>query len=238
MRPYFRYAALAAAAAIAACSDAATGPRAGDVRSAVPADRPSLDINSSARFWGFRSTTFSLTSAGGTYKIGDFYTLSVPANGVCSLSSSYGPGTWDSPCTTLGDGESITVTATYGITLNGPAVDFSPALRFSPDAQVTLSTSLYSGVLTSASDYFASHPSALRWFGMYYEPNLGSSLVTDAAVDPSLVTHVNLSTGIVWRRVKHFSGYSVTSGLACDPSPDNPDCVEGPPPVVDQPQQQ
>ena len=128
---------------------------------------------------------------------------------MCSLGSSYGPGTWDSPCTTLGDDESITVTATYGITLSGPAVDFSPALRFSPDAQVTLSTSLYSGVLTSASDYFASHPSALRFFGMYYEPNLGSTLVTDAALDPSLVTHVNLNTGIVWRRVKHFSGYTV-----------------------------
>jgi hypothetical protein len=240
MRPYIRHVVLAAVAATAAaCTDAATGPRAGDVRSAVPRDRPSLDVNSSARFWGFRSATFTLTSAGGTYRIGDsFYTLTVPANAVCSLSSSYGPGTWDSPCTTLGSDESITVTATYGITLNGPAVDFSPALRFSPDAQVTLSTSLYSNVLTSASDYFASHPSALRFFGMYYETTLGSSLVTDAATDPSLVTHVNLNTGIVWRRVKHFSGYSVATGLACDPSPDNPDCVEGPPPVVDQTQPQ
>jgi hypothetical protein len=233
MRPYLRPIVLAAAAVLAACSDAGTSPRSGDVRSAVPADRPSLDINSSSRFWGFRTTTFTLTSAGGTYQIGDFYTLNVPANGVCSLSSSYGPDTWDSPCTTLGDGETITVTATYGITSNGPSVDFSPALRFSPNAQTTLSTSLYSNVLTSASNYFASHPSALQFFGMYYEANLGSSLVTDAALDPSLVTHVNLSTGIVWRRVKHFSGYSVATGLACDPSPDNPDCVEGPPPIID-----
>jgi len=235
MRPYFRHVALAAvAAALAACSDVGTGPRTADVHNIVPADRPSLDINSSSWFWGFRTTTFTLTSAGGTYRIGDFYTLKVPANGVCSLSSSYGPGTWDSPCTTLGDGETITVTATYGITQNGPSVDFSPALRFSPSVQTTLATSLYSNVLTSAANYFASHPSSLRFFGMYYEASLGSSLVPDAALDPSLVTHVNLSTGIVWRRVKHFSGYSVTSGQSCDPSPDNPDCVAGPPPVVDQ----
>jgi len=234
MRPDFRHIALAAvAAALAACSDVGTGPRTADVHNLVPADRPSLDINSSSRFWGLRTATFTLTSVGGTYRIGDFYTLTVPANGVCSLSSLYGPGTWDSPCTTLGDGESITVTATYGITGNGASVDFSPALRFNPARQTTLSTSLYSNVLTTASDFFASHPSALRFFGMYYEASLGSSVVTDAAIDPSLVTHVNLSTGLVWRRVKHFSGYTVTTGAACDPSPDNPDCVEGPPPVVD-----
>jgi hypothetical protein len=226
------------AVALAACSDAATGPSTTKVRNTVAADRPSLDINSSSRFWGLRTATFTLTSAGGTYKIGDFYTLIVPANGVCSLSSSYGPGTWDSPCTTLASGESITVTATYGITANGPSVDFSPALRFNPGAQTTLSTSLYSNVLTSASDFFASHPSALRFFGMYYEASLGSSVVTDAAIDPSLVTHVNLGTGLVWRRVKHFSGYTVATGLACDPGPDNPDCIEGPPPVVDQTQPQ
>jgi hypothetical protein len=47
---------------------------------------------------------------------------------------------------------------------------------------------------------------------------------------------VNLTTGLVWRRVKHFSGYSVTSGLACDPSPGNPDCVDTGGPVVDQQQ--
>ncbi|MGH7619770.1 MAG: hypothetical protein ACREPM_21365 [Gemmatimonadaceae bacterium] len=88
-------------------------------------DRPSLDYNSASRFWGYRSTTFKLTSAGGTYNIGDsFYTLTVPANGVCNLSSSYGPNTWDSPCTTLRSGESITVTATYGFSSGGPVVDF------------------------------------------------------------------------------------------------------------------
>ncbi|MGH7619771.1 MAG: hypothetical protein ACREPM_21370 [Gemmatimonadaceae bacterium] len=69
---------------------------------------------------------------------------------------------------------------------------------------------------------------------MFYEPTLGAKLVGDASTDASLVTHINLSTGAVWRRIKHFSGYSVTAGTACDPSPDNPDCVEGPPPVVDQ----
>ena len=202
---------------------------------AVPDGAPSLDL--SAHSWGYRTATFTLTALAGTYNVGDgFYTLSVPANAVCTLTSSYGPGTWDSPCTTLGHNQSITVTATYGFSASGPVVDFSPQLRFSPSAEVTLSTSLYAPLLAEAHGYFAQHPSALNFFGMYYVPSLGAKIVTDAGSDPSLVTHVNLTTGLVWRRIKHFSGYSVATGLACDPSPDNPDCVEVAP-VVEQGQQ-
>lgn len=236
MRPYFRFAAvLVVAGGMAACSDSNTAPSVPTSQVVAPTDRPSLDYNGSARFWGYRTATFKLTSAGGTYNIGDsFYTLTVPANAVCNLQSSYGPGTWDTPCTTLGADESITVTATYGFSLTGPVVDFSPELRFSPSTQVTLSTSLYSFVLTSGRYYFSHNPSALRFFGMYYVPSLGGNVVTDAALDPSLVTHINLNTGLVWRRIKHFSGYSVATGLACDPSPDDPDCVPAPPPIVEQ----
>jgi hypothetical protein len=197
------------------------------------ANRPSLDVGGQPH-WGTRTATFTLTAAGGSFDVGGFFTLNVPANGVCSLTSSYGPGTWDDQCTTLGPDESITVTATYGLTHGGPIVDFSPELRFNPNLQVTLSTPLYASVLTGNADYFIQNPSALAFFGMYYVPTLDADVVTDAASDPSLVTHVNLTTGLVWRRIKHFSGYSVTSGLACTPSPNDPDCVEVPP-VIDQP---
>ena len=40
-----------------------------------------------------------------------------------------------------------------------------------------------------------------------------------------MVTHVNLTTGIVWRRVKHFSGYLVTAGFNCGPADDITTCV-------------
>jgi hypothetical protein len=154
---------------------------------------------------------------------------------VCDpATSSYGAGTWDLPCTTLHDGQSITVTATYGFTKNGLSVDFSPALRFNPKTEVRISTSVYAPILTRFSDYFASNPSSLHFLGIYYAPDLTSDGKTDAAFDTSLLTHVNLTTGVVWRRVKHFSGYSVTTGLPCDPSPDNPDCVDGGGPIVDQ----
>jgi hypothetical protein len=216
---------------LAACSDTGRSPSGPDMRALSATDGPSLDLGNP--WWGTRTATFTLTAAGGTFNIGDFYTLTVPANGVCSLSSSYGPGTWDAPCTTLGPNESITVTATYAFSHGGPSVDFAPALRFSPSVQVTLSTSLYAQILTNASGFFLAHPAALDFFGMYYAPSLGSNIVTDAAIDASLVTHINLTTGLVWRRIKHFSGYSVATGLACDPSPDDPDCVDVPP-IVEQ----
>jgi len=85
--------------------------------SVAPDGRP--DLRPSALFGGLRSTTFTLTSAGGSFDVGMF-TVNFPANSVCDPNaSSYGPGTWDSPCDTLDDGQSVTVTATYGFTFSG-----------------------------------------------------------------------------------------------------------------------
>jgi hypothetical protein len=225
-----------AAAAIAGCSDAATSPRDASTRAMSPGGVPTLDFAPSSLFSNYRTTTFTVTDDGGKFTIGDgLYTVVFPANSVCDpATSSYGAGTWDLPCTTLHDGQSITVTATYGFTKNGLSVDFSPALRFNQKTEVRISTSVYAPILTRFSDYFASNPSSLHFLGIYYAPDLTSDGKTDAAFDTSLLTHVNLTTGVVWRRVKHFSGYSVTTGLPCDPSPDNPDCVDGGGPIVDQ----
>jgi hypothetical protein len=190
-----------------------------------PDGRP--DLRPSSLFGGFRSTTFTLTAAGGSFDVGMF-TVNFPANSVCNpQTSSYGPGTWDSDCATLDAGQSVTVTATYGFTLaGGPVVDFSPALRFNPKTTVIISTDVYAPVLTYFKSYWLANPDALRFFGMYYTPDFGASGLTDAGSDPTLVTHVNLTSGLVWRRVKHFSGYNVSSGLPCDPSPDDPDCID------------
>lgn len=221
-------------AVLTGCSDSLTSPREAPTGAVTARDVPSLDYSGPYRFGGFRTASVVLTAAGGTYDIGDgFYTLNVPADGVCVLGSSYGPGEWESPCQTLADGESITVTATLGFANGGPMIDFSPELRFSPSVQVTLSTGIYAPLLTTLRPLFASNPSLLRYFGMYYTTDFGATGTTDAAFDASLVTHVNLRSGLVWRRIKHFSGYYLAGGKACDPSPDNPDCVEGPPPIVD-----
>jgi hypothetical protein len=221
-------------AAVAGCSDSATSPREGSTRALSPGGVPTLDLTPT--FSSYRTTTFTLTSAGGKYSIGDgLYTIVFPANSVCDpAKSSYGPGTWDDNCKTLSDGQSITVTATYGFTTQGLSVDFQPALRFSPKQEVRISTGVYAGILTTFSDYFAANPSALHFLAIYYAPDLTSAGKTDAAFDYSLITHVNLTTGQVWRRIKHFSGYNVTTGLPCDPSPDDPDCIDTGGPIIEQ----
>jgi hypothetical protein len=225
--------AVVAALMIGGCSESTAPTTLPRGLSVGPDGRP--DLRPSALFGGLRSTTFTLTSAGGSFDVGMF-NVNFPANSVCDpTTSSYGPGTWDSPCATLGDGQSITVTATYGFTLaGGPVVDFSPALRFSPNANVVISTDAYALVLTFFRSYWLANPGALRYFGMYYTPDFGATSFTDAGYDISQATHVNLTTGLVWRRIKHFSGYNVTSGLPCDPSPDDPDCIDTGGPMIDQ----
>lgn len=217
------------------CSDTTTtAPSGSGLQHSPPGKGPSLDWNSGALFNGARSTSFTVTAAGGTFQIGGLYSVNFPANSICDpTTSTYGPGTWDDPCTTLAPGQSVTITATYGFSGSGLGVDFSPALRFNPNTQVTISTNAYAFSLTTFASFFAANPGALHFLGIYYEPALGGAGQTDAGRDPSLVTHVNLTTGIVWRRIKHFSGYNVWTGLPCDPSPDDPDCIDDGGPIID-----
>lgn len=215
------------------CDQSTTVPSTPGLKT-ISADKPSLDYNSGALFGGLRTTSFTVTSAGGTYTIGGLYALSFPANSICDpATSSYGPGTWNDPCTTLADGQSVTITATYGFTSSGFTIDFSPALRFNPNTKVLIATNVYASAITSNADYYAANPSALHYLGIYYRPQLNGAAQTDAGLDGSLVTHVNLKTGIVWRRIKHFSGYNIYTGLPCDPSPDDPDCIDDGGPNVD-----
>ena len=225
--------AIVAALMIGGCSES-TAPTASARGIRVGADgRP--DLRPVALFGGPRTTSFTITAAGGSFDVG-LFTVNFPANSVCDPNvSSYGPGTWDAPCVTLGANDAITVKATYGFTLaGGPVVDFTPALRFSPKTSVTISTDIYAPVLTFFKSYFLSNPDALRFFGVYYTPDFGTTAFTDAGFDASQQTHVNLTTGSVWRRIKHFSGYNVSSGLPCDPSPDDPDCIDTGGPKIDQ----
>jgi len=225
----WHYAALAALALAAACSDSGTAPEASSrVRpaSASSLSAPAFDYSSVGHF-GAQSADFALTSNGGTFNVNGLFTVNFPANSVCDPSvSTYGADQWDAPCATLPDGQTIQLHATAVLTPNGIRVDFTPHLRFAPSANVTISTDVFAPMLRLNRGYFAQHPEALNSLALDYAASLGSNPVEDFLSDPSLITHVDLSTGRVWRRVKHFSGYSQTSGQPCDPSPDNPDCVE------------
>lgn len=206
---------------VVGCGETATAPQATSTQK-LSATAPKFDYNWGGAF-GDQYSSFVVTSAGGTYSAGSF-DVSFPANAVCDPDlSSYGAGTWDSSCVPLK--RSIRVTAQVRLGFTGVAIDFSPDIRFVPGKVVTLSTDMYAPFIRANRAFFARNPQALRSMALYYSPNIGGTRVADYITDPSLVTHIDLSTGRVWRRVKHFSGYSATSGDSCEPSPGDPDCI-------------
>lgn len=217
------FAVAATALALVACGDSSTAPR--TASSLRPSDRgPSLDLSLGSFELG---TDFTVTPTGGVFPLaGGIYNVQFPANAICDPAvSTYGPDQWNAPCTTLATG--IKIHATVSVSMFGIAVDFSPSLRFSPTAgNVYLYTDVYAPIILANGAYFSANPSALRPLAMYWAPELGAADVPDYLTDPTAVTHINLSTGRVWRRIKHFSGYNVYTGLPCNPSPTDPDCID------------
>jgi hypothetical protein len=146
-------------------------------------------------------TSFKYSSRKGvTVRLGD-HVLVIPAGGICDpATSSYGPGTWDDDCAPLTHSLIITAT-TYADADGHPYVDFQPALRFVP----TKETDLYlkDGKRTTAGIVTINYCNAL------------AVCVDESLTDPSLVTQRVGSSRLVFRRVKHFSGYNVVTGDYC-----------------------
>jgi hypothetical protein len=225
MRVNYRLLAAGAALSVAACGEPAAAPRASD-RTGAPDRAPAFDYAVGGQF-GRQGSDFALTANGGSFNVNGLFTVNFPKNAVCDPDqSSYGEGEWDKPCVTLAANKTISLHAVMQLTSSGLSVDFQPALRFSPDAQVTISTDIFAPMLVESHNYFGDHRSSLRQLAIYYEPTLDASPVADYLSDPTAITHVDLRTGRIWRRIKHFSGWSQTSGGACEPSPDEPDCIQ------------
>lgn len=207
--------------AATACSDVAVAPKS-VARQAAPA--ASIDA-SRARYVGDASvTSFMIHKKGGVVPVmvsgsdEPLFTLTFPANAVCDPADGYGD--FDAPCTPLGRNVRVTATVQY---VNGsPGVNFSPELRFDPSKIVTISTMRDRQAVRAMAA--SSNP---KWngFAILYTPDAFQSLIADAKYDPDLVTHVSKGTGLVWRRIRHFSGYWVGTGfVSCDSVTSDPNC--------------
>ena len=124
--------------------------------------------------------------------------LSIPANSVCNLlTSGYGAAYWNSPCTPQTAPVTLTVTI-KGASGNSPSVDFLPAMRFNPSKTVQLFMYVPG----------ATQQDATNWI-MLYCPTGSGKCVNEALTDPSLTSYVDRTQNLVFRRVKHFSGYVI-----------------------------
>jgi hypothetical protein len=158
---------------------------------------------------------FFIPAAGGTVHVGEF-TLNFPSNSVCNpLTSGYGKKSWDKPCETLA--VDFAITAKYWVENGESFVEFSPDIRFDPSKTVMISTN---------------RPELIGKNGIgeyklfYWTRNLhGKQKHDEGSYDQTLRTQFNPETGDVFRRIKHFSGISISSGWGCDDTVGDPDCA-------------
>jgi hypothetical protein len=178
--------ALGAAVLMTACQDSVGPSR---QRTAAPT-RAALAIYQSSKTFTY------VPSKEITASIGD-HRVTLAAWGVCDPDvSTYGPGTWDDPCTVLARPIDITAT-TYLDATGHPFVVFQPALRFVPGRVSTL----YLKDKRATLDVFAK---------IVYCDDSGTSCVDESLTDPTLQTFRDKD--IFFRRIKHFSGYNVAAG--------------------------
>ena len=143
-------------------------------------------------------TSFMVHPGRATSQLLGEHRIKFDADAICDpRTSTYGPGEWDAPCEVARS--PVRVTATTWRDANGrPRVDFEPALRFHPDANVTL----------YLMDREASADTANAT--IYWVDPLGN-LVDESLTDPSVATYVG-PNGFLFRRLKHFSGYVIVIG--------------------------
>lgn len=162
---------------------------------------------------------FTVTPEGGVFFIGH-HAVSFPARSICDpAKSSYGEGTWDTPCETLST--PLKIHATIRTAKLGTWVDFTPSLRFVPSNNSKKWVWIYMSTpsVVGARD--------LSKFAILYAPKIGAAGIDESLSDATLRTYVDTWGGLTTRRVKHFSGFMTSSAVACDPHAET-DCYPVP----------
>ncbi len=192
-----RLAILMGALVLGACSGEVTAPPAQVSAKSIPSMfAPSLSARSLV---GVVDGTYAVLidpTRDQSFNLGPNH-LEIPADAICSLTrSGYGPKYWDSKCAPERAPVELTVII-KNASSNHPSIDFYPAMRFNPKKVVQLY--MYAPRV--------SMDDAKNWT-MLYCPDKGGC-VDESLTDKSLQTSIDYSNNVLFRRVKHFSGYTV-----------------------------
>jgi hypothetical protein len=143
--------------------------------------------------------------------------LEIPASAVCNLgNSSYGPTFWDLPCTPEQRRLQLTVTVSSS-NGEGASVDFHPALRFNPLSNVVLTLSAPNVSKQDAKNWVilycatATSTTSGNGSGGSGSGKDGDKCINESLTDKDLHTFVDYDQKQLFRRIKHFSFYSVSS---------------------------
>ncbi|HET9683692.1 MAG TPA: hypothetical protein VFP15_06285 [Gemmatimonadaceae bacterium] len=188
---------------LAACAGEATAPVAPTLRTQERTS-PFVPTDAQRALVGVVDGTYQFTvdpSQSQTLQLGASG-LYIPANAICDLgTSSYGMGTWNDTCAPQTAPMTITAVVRNAGT-DHPSVEFQPALRFSPDKQVWLYLAVTDQATLDATKV------------LYYCNE--TSCMDESQTDADLKSYVDTKNFMVFRRIKHFSGY-VVAEFSADP---------------------
>jgi hypothetical protein len=201
---------------LAACSDAPIEPRPVDAAPSLALPRPAslsakvsigngIDVLSSSTTNGVTTSRIKIDPRVNV-SFGDASSMvNIPANSICDPGKSgYGPAFWDAPCAAAKN--MLTFTVKSWTDANGRSrVEFTPDVRFAPGKMVGL-------YIKDATALDAAN-AAIKWC-----LNGNQGCVDESLTDASLATQRDRTSGYLFRRVKHFSGYMVSVGLTDDGS--------------------
>lgn len=192
---------------LAACAGEATAPVTSTLSSQESTSR-FTPTNAQLDLVGVSDGVYSFTfdpSRDQSFDLGPNH-LDIPRNAVCDLATTaYGTDYWNKPCSPERGTVTITATITNAKSAH-PRIDFQPALRFNPRTDVELY--IYAK-RASQQDADA--------FVMKYCGDHGKC-VDESLTDRDLVTNVDRRHNVVFRRIKHFSGYVVAERGGYDSS--------------------
>jgi hypothetical protein len=184
--------------ASSACSDATAPSSLAVPKRAAAYQGSQRGQNDDGRDWS-RPTSFEVTidpRRPNELRFGE-YTLSLPAWAVCRLDASgYGISSFDTPCEAESD--PVTIQAKVSVDADGlERIDLQPQMRFNPDRTVVLSKYVGQAALLSADS----------WRILFCPAVDPAGCVDESLFDESLTTSIDFKRGIIYRRIKHFSGY-------------------------------
>lgn len=143
--------------------------------------------------------------------------LEIPANAICAVgTSSYGPDYWNSACVL--ETRIVQLTITVNSSSLGGSVDFYPALRFDPAQHVSLTLAAPQVKVADAKNWVILYcPSTTsttsgKGSGGSGTGKDGNKCVNESLTDKDLQTYINYDLRQLFRRIKHFSRYSVSDG--------------------------
>lgn len=185
----------------AACADSSVAPSS-DQAEVLPGGAPRLKIIINEMAQDESSADFTVTPSGGYFRMGK-HGIAFPRNVICDpATSSYGREFWESECELLRG--PIRIHAELRVQDGREWIDFSPELRFKPSRRP------FEWVWIYMSTDAAAVPS--RSLQILWSPAIGVPGIDESLDDPTLRTFVSPWSGYAYRRIKHFSGYNVTSG--------------------------